>query len=247
MTTTAAPSNPVVKPAARRLAPVNGTDDWRRCAHASTVVDPVLEEVTLEGTPVGVQGGWDPTAVELGPAGLCFDGRDGAYHGEPETGRVRRYAWPDVDAAEPLELFGSTAVGTPTQLPADSPPDPAGFTPERTGPLWSLLQPRALAVDADDRLLVLDAATGSVAVVDLVEGRVVHTIGFEFPPRDLAAAGRAVVALTAERAHPLLRIDALGSPDRLSSPSTPDACSTMSRRTPRLPGSQQVPTESCGC
>ena len=206
-------------PADRRLASVTGTADWRRCVHVATVVDPVLEEVQLEGVPVGIQDAWDLTAPAPRPAGLCFDGYGGAYHADPDAGRVRRYSWPDAGVDEPVDLFGGTAPGSPAQPPAAPAPDPTGFRPATDRPRWSLVQPLALAVDADHHLLVLDAATGSVAVVDLVEGRVVHTIGFETPPRDLVATGGAVVALTADRRDPLLRIDALGVPRtvRLSS------------------------------
>jgi phage tail-like protein len=199
-------------PPGRRLAPVTGTAAWRRCVRASTVVDPVLEEVLLEGTPVGVQGSWDPTAAVPGPAGLCFDAQRGLYHADPETGRLRRHAWPDVGAAPPVDLFGPTAPGSPAPPPVEPASDPAGFRPETAGPRWSPVRPVALAVDADHHLMVLDSATRTVAVVDLVEGRVVHTIGFEAPPRDLVARDGAVVALTADRRHPLLRIDALGVP-----------------------------------
>ena len=105
----------------------------------------------------------------------------------------------------------------------------------------------ALAVDADHHLMVLDSATRTVAVVDLVEGRVVHTIGFEAPPRDLVARDGAVVALTADRRHPLLRIDALGVPREVRlSPLVADS-STASRTRPPPPGSRPPPTARCGC
>ena len=116
-------------PPGRRLAPVTGTAAWRRCVRASTVVDPVLEEVLLEGAPVGVQGSWDPAAAVPGPAGLCFDAQGGLYHADPEAGRLRRHSWPDVGAAQPIDLFGPTAPGSPAPRPVEPASDPAGFRP----------------------------------------------------------------------------------------------------------------------
>src|SRR5262249_13068360 len=137
-----------------QLAPVTGAGPWSRCVHRSTIVDPVAQEVLLKGVPVTAQGPWDPGAAEPGQAGLCFDGRGGLYHGEPETGRIWRYSWPDAGRDRPVDLLGPTgpgALGAPGPLP-----DPAGFLPEAAGPPGSLLRPRALAADADDHLLVLD-------------------------------------------------------------------------------------------
>ena len=195
---------------ARQFAPVSGAEQWSRCVHRSTAV--VAEEVFLDGIPVGANGPWDPAADEPGPAGLCFDGRGGVYHGEPETGRIRRYRWPDPGSGDPVNLLGPVPVGTPAQPRPDTPPDPAEFVPQTAEATRSLLQPRALAFDADDHLLVLDGATGSVAIIDVIDGRIVHIIGFEVPPRDLVAVSGAVVAVTGVRDSPLLRIDALGVP-----------------------------------
>jgi phage tail-like protein len=197
---------------ARRIAPVTGVEQWSRCVHRSTIVDPVAEEVLLDGVPVAAQGPWHPGADEPGLAGLCFDGRGGAYHGEPETGRIRRYRWPDPGGGDPVDLLGPVPVGTPAQPGPETPPDPVEFVPQTAEAPRSLLQPRALAFDADDHLLVFDGATGSVVIIDVVDGRVVHTIGFEAPPRDLVAVSGTVVAVTGVRASPLLRIDALGVP-----------------------------------
>ena len=51
---------------ARRIAPVTGADQWSRCVHRSTIVDPVAGEVLLDGVPVAAQGPWHPGADEPG-------------------------------------------------------------------------------------------------------------------------------------------------------------------------------------
>jgi phage tail-like protein len=199
---------PIAPPPGRRFAPITGAQWWDLCLHHGTVVDPATAEVTLSGRPVPSTGPWPATP---GPpaerAGIGFDGRSWLYHGVPERGQIERVPWPR-----------SAAVGgnAPVDLLADpmtpEPAEPAvGFSaiaadPERP------LRARALAIDPDDHLFVLDGATGTIAVLDLTDGRLLRTIALVWPPVDLAARGTAIIVATSARNHPLVEIDAIGVP-----------------------------------
>ena len=198
-----------ITPAAgRRFAPITGAEWWGRCLHHGTVIDPATAEVTLSGQPVGSTGAW-PTAP--GPpaerAGIAFDQRGSLYHGVPERGQIQRAPWPRTAAVgsnAPVDLLADPMAPEPAE------PSP-GFSaiaadPERP------LRARAFAIDPDDHLFVLDGATGTIAVLDLTDGRLLRTIALAWPPVDLAARGMVIVVATSARDHPLVEIDALGVP-----------------------------------
>lgn len=182
----------------RTFVPVAGTDAWLRCAHSGTALDRSAEVVTLAAVDEPPPGWGDPeTAGEPPePAGLAFDPAGCLYHGDPERGQVQRVA-------------GDGGVVDLLAPPAA--PGGGGFTP--VGPEPGLaVRPVALAADPDEHLFVLDGATGLVHVLDLGDGHLVRTIPLPRPPVDLAADGRTIVVATADRAHPLVEVDALGLP-----------------------------------
>ncbi|MEV1319950.1 phage tail protein [Micromonospora arborensis] len=198
---------PTVPPAlaGRRIAPVVGVDEWRRCFHHRTVVDPFTGDVLLDHQPrpPGEQR-LQPAGPDAEPAGLAFD-RGHLYHGVPERGQIERVPWPRRVGAGPVDLLG------PPQPPAAASSGRVGFVAVGAT-LGRPLRARALATDSDEHLFVLDGATGAVAVVDLVDGRLLRTITPPWPPVDLAAAERSVLVATASRRHPLVEVDAVGTP-----------------------------------
>jgi phage tail-like protein len=191
----------------RRFAPIVGAQWWDRCLHQGTVTDAMTAEVTLAGQPAGSAGAW-PAAP--GPpaerAGIAFDRRGWLYHGVPERGQIQRVPWPRASAGgnTPADLLADPLVPEAGE-PA------VGFTavaatPERP------LRARALATDPDEHLFVLDGATGTIAVLDLTDGRLLGTIALAWPPVDLAADGTVIMVATSARDHPLVEIDAIGAP-----------------------------------
>jgi phage tail-like protein len=197
----------------RRFAPIAGALEWGRCLHHGTVVDPATADVTLSGQPVESTGAWPATP---GPpaerAGMAFDQRGWLYHGVPERGQIERVPWPRATAVGgniPVDLLADPGEMEPAQ------PEPAvGFSAVAADPERPL-RARALAVDPDDHLFVLDGATGTIAVLDLTDGRLLRTIALAWPPVDLAARGTAIVVATSARQHPLVEVDAIGVPRTL--------------------------------
>lgn len=207
-------TTPIAPVPGRRFAPITGALEWGRCLHQGTVVDPATAEVTLAGQPVPSAGAWPATPGPYAErAGMTFDQRGWLYHGVPERGQIERVPWPRVAAAEggvPVDLLAGPAG------PGTARPEPgAGFAAVGADPQRPL-RARALAADADDHLFVLDGATGTIAVLDLADGRLLRTIAPAWPPAGLAARGTAVVLATSDRQHPLVEIDAIGIPRPLA-------------------------------
>jgi phage tail-like protein len=198
----------------RSFAPLTGWEQWLRCGHHGTTVDPTTEEVTLaweaaDTTPAaaGGVGRWPAEAVPAGPAGLAFDLNGCLYHGVPERGQLQRVPWPrppsgSAEATEPVDLL------PPVRGPA---PRPGSFAPADPA-AGASIRAVALAADADEHLFVLDGDNGEIAVVDLADGHLLRRIVLRWPAVDLAADGRAILVATADRAHPLVTVDALGAP-----------------------------------
>jgi hypothetical protein len=203
----------------RSFAPLTGWEQWLRCGHHGTTVDPTTEEVTLaweaaDTVPASTEGvgGWPAEAVPAEPAGLAFDASGCLYHGVPERGQLQRVPWPrppsGAAVAEPVDLL------PPVPGP---PPSPGSFAPADPAAGRSI-RAVALAADADEHLFVLDGDTGEIAVVDLADGHLLRRIVLRWPAVDLAADGRAILAATADRAHPLVTVDALGAPLEVALP-----------------------------
>jgi phage tail-like protein len=190
--------------AGRRIAPVVGAPDWRRCTRTGTVVDPVTEDLLLDHVAGAAAEPWPPQDHGPEPAGLAFD-RGHLYHGAPERGQIERAPWPRRPGAGPVDLLGAP------QPPTGTPAGAAGFVAVDATP-GRPLRARALATDPDEHLFVLDGAAGVVAVVDLADGRLLRTVTLAWAPVDLAAIGGSVLVATASRRHPLVTLDAVGTP-----------------------------------
>ena len=198
----------VARAAGRRFAPILGARWWDRCSHHGTVVHASTAVVTLSGQPAASAGAWpSPPGPPAERAGIAFDQRGWLYHGVPDRGQIERVPWPRAAAAGsnvPVDLLADPA--------APEPADPAaGFSAIGADPRRPL-RARALAADPDDHLFVLDGATGTIAVLDLADGRLLRTIALAWPPVDLAARGSVIVVATSARDHPLVEIDAIGEP-----------------------------------
>ena len=163
-----------------------------------TVVDPVTAEVTLSGRARRIHGrlarrrrgrppserGWPSTSAA------------GCTTGVPERGQIERVPWPRATAVGgnvPVDLLADPARRRAAR--------PVGFSAVAADP-GRPLRARALAVDPDDHLFVLDGATGTIAVLDLTDGRLLRTIALAWPPVDLVARGTAIVVATSATAAP---------------------------------------------
>jgi phage tail-like protein len=191
----------------RSFAPITGAQWWGRCLRHGTVIDLATAEVTLSGQPVGSTG-WPVTpGLPAERAGIAFDQRGSLYHGVPERGQIQRVPWPRTAAVggnAPVDLLADPMAPEPAQ-------SSAGFSAIAADPARPL-RARALAIDPDNHLFVLDGATGTIAVLDLTDGRLLRTIALAWPPVDLAARGMVIMVATSARDHPLVEIDALGQP-----------------------------------
>ena len=198
-------------PSGRGFAAIATTDQWLRCGHASTAIEPDTEALTLGWEAADEVTAWRPDALPLEAAGLTFDPHGCLYHADLERGQIQRVPWSPVGAMP--------ADAAPVDLLAPPPVLPAGdFTP--AAPLPGLhLRAIALAADSDEHLFVLDGPTRAVHVLDLADGRLVRTITLPWSPADLAASGgRAVLVATEDRGHPLVEISALGTPREVPLP-----------------------------
>lgn len=199
---------PIAPAPGRRFAPILGAQWWDRCSHYGTVVDASTAEVTLAGQPAASAGAWpDPPGPHAERAGIAFDQRGWLYHGVPERGQVQRVPWPRAATAGgnvPVDLLADPMPAEPAQAAAGF----SAVAADQGRPLRA----RALAADPDDHLFVLDGATGTIAVLDLADGRLLRTIALAWPPVDLAARGPVITVATSARDHPLVEIDAIGEP-----------------------------------
>lgn len=188
----------------RPHAVLRTADQWARCAHASTALDAEGGGVLLAWT--------DPAAADAdGPApaaaGLAFDSACRLYRSVPGEGRVERRRWRPRRRLEPVtgdepaarDLLGG---GEDVQAGDFVLGEPAG---------GRLADPRALAVDADDRLYVCEAGARRILVYDLWSGRLLRRVGLAGVPLDLAVLGREVVVLTRDPVA-MLRLEARSGP-----------------------------------
>ena len=167
----------------RPFSHVRTVDAWRRAHHAGTTVD-------LPGG--GAMLAWeDPPAPDVAGgsapafgAGMGFDSLCRLYRTLPDAGRVERYPWEDGPRRGPAE-----------DLVAAAPPAPAGEFDARPVAAGPLAEPRALALDEDDRLWIAEAGAGRVVLWDLWSRRLLRRIALPGRPLDLARRGRQVLAL----------------------------------------------------
>ncbi|MFT3843297.1 MAG: phage tail protein [Myxococcaceae bacterium] len=166
----------------RPFALVRTFDQWVRCAHQSTAVDPVEGVVQLSSTPFEQP----PGAAPGGPgAGLVFDAGCRLYHSVPPEHRVDRLLDPVTLRGQPRQLLGQTQ-----QLLFLEPKVSAGLSPAFTAPKT----PRGLAIDSGQRLWVADAGTQRLLAYDLDSAQLLRSVPLAAPdaagpsPVDLAVA-----------------------------------------------------------
>ena len=149
-----------------RFALVDGGDSWSRAAHLDTFLQ--LEEgVVALAWRAPYDDGDPPEAPALVPAGLAFDAECRLYRSVPDAGRVERVLWragSPYASPDPTELFAAEAAPSVGDFDAAA---PAG------GPL---AEPRGLAVDVDDRLVVAEAGAGRILVHDLWSRRLLRAV-----------------------------------------------------------------------
>lgn len=183
--------------AGRRTATIAGT--WAFGEHPTAMVESATNDLVLIGTPVGNPLPWpvDPTPPDVEPGGLCFDGR-WVYHGDPDRGQIVRASWP--------RRAGEGVEDLLPRVGADADEGRANFRSATAG--VPDLRARALAVDGDHRLYVLDGPSASIAVIDLLDGRLMSSVAVDrSAPVDLASTGRDVLVALASRAHPVAAVD----------------------------------------
>jgi phage tail-like protein len=179
-------------------------DQWARCAHDATTLDAEGGGVLLAWT--------DPAAAAAAgaapaAAGLAFDSACRLYRSVPGEGRVERRRWRPRSRLEPargpepapLDLLGGGGRVRAGDFVLG---EPAG---------GRLADPRALAIDTDDRLYVAETAARRILVYDIWSGRLLRRIGLRGAPLDLAVRDRGVVVLTRDPAA-LLQLEARGGP-----------------------------------
>ncbi len=194
----------------RAFTQLRTTDQWLRCDHVSTTVD---EDgvVTLAWTPEPVADG-DRSSPPWG-AGLAVDSACRIYHSLPNDGRILVYRGVlDGDPQPPTDLLEPLATL-----------DHGDFAPHGGGAPRFI--PRAMVVDHDDHLFVVDAASATVAIIDIFARSIVRRVQFEGGaiPRDVALDGDRVLVLT-DGAIPLWILDGSRPPrpllDALDEPFT---------------------------
>lgn len=196
----------------RPFEAVSTRDAWLRAAHVDTFIDPEHDAVGLD---------WEPEtlpAPDVAPpaygAGLAFDAECRLYHSLPDAGRVEVLLWAAPDGASRAP---SPFLGGPAAPPAPAPAG-AAFSPAPPAPP-SLLEPRGLAVDVDDRLFVAEAGRRRVLVVDLWSRRLLRAVPLAPPaagaprPLDVAACGSTVHAVAQDPAG-YFTLDARRGPRR---------------------------------
>jgi phage tail-like protein len=178
----------------RPFAVIRTEDQWVRAAHDGTVIDLETGGVELDWTETPGPAGTDPAP----PGGLAFDSACRLYRSRPDVGRIERRRWPAGAATGPAEdLVVAPTPGALGDFAAHESPPP-------------LRDPRALAVDVDDRLFIAEAGARRVLVLDLWSGRLLERVPLAAAPLDLAAGSRWVWVLLEGDAG-VVRMHARGS------------------------------------
>ncbi|MBZ5558150.1 MAG: hypothetical protein LAO77_12825 [Acidobacteriia bacterium] len=205
----------------RPFALLRTGDQWLRCSYEDTALDPQAGIVTLASTTATAD--TSTPAPPLG-AGLAFDHECRLYHStasaDGSADRVERILWkatdplgPIADQPPPLNLFDSHRV--------DSHGDFAAAEAER-----SLVEPRGLAVDCNDRLFVAERGSDRILIYDLWSERLVRRVALPGTrPCDLASHGNDVYAVLTGTKQ-IVRLTASSGPAPLA---LPNGCTDPSR------------------
>ncbi len=185
------------------FAIVTTTDQWVRSAHDRTAIDPRTGGVELDWTEPEPE----PAGASSPLGGLAFDSACRLYR-SLEEGRVERRRWSPGEPAGPAE-----------DLLAGPPPGAVGdFAPQEEAP--ALVRPRALGIDADDRLLIAEAGARCVLVLDLWSGRVLRRLALAAEPMDLAVGERWTWVLLGD-GHTVVRMHPRGAAFARALPALP--------------------------
>jgi phage tail-like protein len=190
---------------ARPHAILRTQDQWSRCGHTATSLDPETGGVLLSWLDDEVAAPGNGAVPE--PGGLAFDSRCRLFRAVPDEGRVERLLWRPRARLEPrrspepqpADLLGGGRAAQAGQFAVD---EPAG---------GRLRSPRGLAVDVDDRLFVAESGARRILVYDLVTRRLVRAVRLDGRPLDLAVRGLRVWALC-DDPPALVRLEARGGP-----------------------------------
>jgi phage tail-like protein len=150
----------------RPFALIQTLDQWRRCAHDQTALDPLTGAVELAR-----RAGPCVEAAVTGPlpelAGLVFDRHCRLYRAAPEQGQVFVHRWSErgADLRAELDPVPEDREGRPLfELPAAEPLGEFISVGACPGPLR---RPTGLAIDGLERLYVWEAEPGGLLVWDL--------------------------------------------------------------------------------
>jgi phage tail-like protein len=206
----------------RPFALVRTGDQWARCSFDDTDLDLQAGVVELSWTTATAESNQPAPAIG---AGLAFDNECRLYHSvasptDPGSDRVDRILWkatdpmgPVADQPAPIALFhgeADQAVGDFTAI----------------APGGSLLEPRGLAVDINDRLFVAETGADRLLVYDLWSDRLVRRVALPGArPTDLAARGAEVYAVLSATRQ-IVRLAARSGPTPVA---LPTGCTEPSR------------------
>jgi phage tail-like protein len=156
-------------------------DQWIRSSFERTFLDLQSGIVELAWSTTTLHSSAPAPAVG---AGLAFDNECRLYHSRPDDGVVERLLVSLQDPAAPVE-----EQRIPTRLIGGDDPEQLGdFIIAHPGS--SLVTPRGLAVDVNDRLFVADAGADRILVYDLWSERLLRVLAMPGEnPTDLAVHG----------------------------------------------------------
>jgi phage tail-like protein len=186
----------------RPFAAVQTEDQWLRCAHSHTALTGNVVELEFEdpAASTGTKG------LPPEPAGLAFDAYCRLYRSIPEKGRIERQLWAGGDPLEP-----ATPRPAPVDLFAPVTLPTAGDFRRTPSSRAALVDPRALAVDENQRLFIAETSARTILVFDLWNSRLLRRVPTAGRPVDLVVDDDAVLALLRSPAG-LVRLDARTGP-----------------------------------
>lgn len=169
-------------------------DQWLRCAHRQTVVDPL--DGTVELAPIDSVVPEASETEALPVAGLAFDRHCRLFRSVPELGHVFMHRWSmrGADLRAELDPVPDDRDGQPLFAAHDA--GPLGEFVSIGAESGPLRRPTGLAVDGRDRLYVWEAETGTLLIWDLDRGALLRRIQLGFVgPVDLAWIGDRLIGV----------------------------------------------------
>lgn len=189
----------------RMIRMIHGDDQWRRAGHDGTSLDAGVVQLAWQREDFSDT----HTSAAEAQYGLAFDPWCRLYRSIPEEGRLERWLWSNPDRDQPVII----------QLD-----DADDFRPGQfetvPGPDIRTSDPRAVAITEQGRLFVADASRNEIAVLDLLEDRLLRRVnlrqfGATVRLADLTTDGRRVFALLSGERPQIIVIDARSPPQLL--------------------------------